>query len=164
MDNQYFDIDKLYQLYLDSCVDEEDYRLVKHTEGYHLITKSLDGIKNKEKEIRVKLGLRHMDYTGENMSILNYRDVRNYTSEQFIKIHGIPLLDIPYWKRILDFECLLFCIFKSDAKSDGKFKEQWDKLGDKHSIIKYGKDIKLIFKDYWKYNHKKVVKKTWSRI
>lgn len=164
LDKQEFDIEYLYNLYLNSCIDEEDYRLVKHTEGYHLINKKINGVKNKEKELREAYGLSHRDYSGVDMSILNYRDVRNYTSDQYIAIKGIPLLDISYWKRILDFECLIFCILIDNIKPAGKIRDDWDKLGKTRRIIKYGKDIKLIIKDYWVSNKSNNTNKTWSRI
>lgn len=158
-----FSIDKLYDLYLNSCVSEEDYRLVKHTEGYHVITQKLEGRQNKERELRKKLELK--DYNINNdFSILNYRDVRNYTEEQYIQLKGLNTTDVSYWKRILDFESYLYCVLRSGIQPSEKFKKEWDKLRRGQEFIKYGTNIKLIIKRYWLDNIDIKTRKTWSRV
>ena len=164
---QEFDMDVLYDLYLNSCVTDEDYRLVKHTEGYHLITKTIPGIKNKERELRKIYNLNDYDNESIPMKILNYRDVRNYRLEEYTKIKGFAQLDESYWKRILAFESFLFCILQTGATPIGEIKEAWEKLKTTSRILKYGDGIKLIIKDYWvkeDAEHSKNKLKTWSRI
>ena len=41
-----FYIDFLYNAYLESCADFEDFLLFKHVEGYHLISRKVEKIKN----------------------------------------------------------------------------------------------------------------------
>lgn len=158
-----FDIDELYNNYLLYSINEEDYKLFKHTEGYHLISKELKGIKNKEKELRNNIGLQHIIYNNTD-EFKEYRDVRKFSLESFVKEQGIIDIDKPYWERKLDFESLLFCITNSGAKPSNDFITEWDKLGKTKSYIKYGNDIKLIIKDYWLYNSTIGKKYSWSRI
>lgn len=159
---QYFDMDNLYNLYLQYCIREEDFNLFKHIEGYHLITRKLNGITNKEKEIRDSLGLGHYSKDINNIEF-NYRDVRSYKLEQFIAIQGLVNINVNYWERKLNFESYLFCITNSDAKPNNYFIEEWNKLGNEKSIIKYGDNIKLIIKDYWIYGNSIRKHTSWSR-
>ncbi|MBO5387125.1 MAG: hypothetical protein J6A59_03180, partial [Lachnospiraceae bacterium] len=39
----YFDIDKLYNLYVDSCYEEDDFNFNKHMGGYHYILRTPQG-------------------------------------------------------------------------------------------------------------------------
>lgn len=164
-DKQNFNIKELYDKYLHSCIRDEDFTIFKHIEGYHLITKRFENIRNKEKELRLEYGLK--DYSDETYDTeLNYRDVRNYSIEQFIINYGLIELNKPKWERVLDFESLLFCITNSEAIPDDKdlnFKSKWGDLGKTKSFIKYGDTIKLIIKDYWIYGNTIGKKYTWSR-
>ena len=161
-----FDIDLLYNYYIESCVDYEDFFIFKHVEGYHLISRKVDKIKNYEKDLRMKYHL--SDYIETDVNIY-YRDVRNLSKDIYsIKI-GAMLFDRPYWERLLDFESYLFCILREKDNiipQNKRFLSDWQSLGEKKSIIKYGdKEVKLIFKDYWLDNSsvRKQIK-TWSRV
>ena len=153
----------LYNLYLNSCVIEDDYLLVKHTEGYHLINKNLPNIKNKEKELRQKENLNHTEESDIGLSKLNYRAVRNYTYDQFIKLHGFIDLEIPYWLRLLKFEYNNYCLMRSNIIPYDINKDEWNKLGKSKNIFKYGDKIKLIIKDYWLDNIDKNIDKTYIK-
>lgn len=159
------DMNKLYKMYLNSCVEIEDYFILKHTEGYHLIYKKLEGVKNKEKELRQLYNLKAISSDGdaESIEILNYRDVRNYTINQMYTQVGMIDTDIPYWKRILDFEMYLFSIIREHLLPDGEFRKEWEKLGKTKEFIKYGDSIKLIIKDYWLDNIERNKDKTWIK-
>jgi hypothetical protein len=160
--NSEFSIEEMYSLYINSCVNEDDYLLVKHTEGYHVINKYIKGTLNKERDLRKEYNLD--DYESNNQGCLKYRDVRNYNSEQFIQLHGLNMNDIPYWKRILSFESYLYCVIQSGATPFGEFKSEWKKLENGKEFIKYGNDIKLIIKRYWLPNIEVETRKTWSRV
>ena len=158
-----FDIQGLYDKYINSCVDYEDYLLFKHVEGYHLISRRVDKIKNEEQNFRKKFGL--SDYRETNVDIY-YRDVRNLSKDNFdIKI-GVEFFETPYWERLLDFESLLFCILRVKDKiepNDLDFAKEWEELGGKRSFIKYGnRGVPLIFKSYWMDGVTRKIK-TWSR-
>lgn len=161
-----FNIDKLYNLYVDGCYKEDDFIYNKHEGGYHYIYKSPKEFKNKEKTLREAYNLQayHMDSKFE----ADYRDVRNFKYEEVIQKIGLRETIELYKVRRLKFESYLYCILRQNIKPsniDSKFTEQWKKLGVTKDHIKYGQSgIKLIFKAYWLNNHKRLKRKSWSRI
>lgn len=157
------DIDKLYNLYLDSCYMEDDFTINKHSGGYHYITKIVDRFFNKECYLRKELGLQH--YNIDNEIIKDYRDVRNYKYTEVIKLSGFRDTIEIYKLRRLKFEAYLYCILRTNIKPNKtKFKREWNRLGKSVDFIKYGDNIKLIIKSYWLNECKPISKKSWSRI
>ena len=162
--DRYFDIDRLYELYLDSIVKDEDYILLDHVEGYHLIDKSIRGVINYERKIRIENDLPDYSFSNINLDI-DYRDVRNISSAEYnIKI-GFRPIEKNYWERILDFESYIYCVLKSGVTPGEKFKEEWSRLRGKVGIVKYGdRGIKLIIKSYWLPGSDRGSRYTWSRV
>lgn len=158
-----FSIDKLYELYLDSCYIEDDFIINKHTGGYHYIIKVVDKFFNKECYLRKELGLQH--YSSESELSEDYRDVRNYRYTEVIKLSGFRDTIETYKLRRLRFESYLYCVLRANLKPNkAKFKQEWNKLGKSVDFIKYGDKIKLIFKSYWLNECKPISKKSWSRV
>lgn len=143
-----FNIEELYQLYIDSCYEEDDFIINKHQGGYHFISKNIPNFENKERKLRELYDL--CDYSACNLVDKDYRDVRQYKYEEVIQKEGIrDTLDL-YKIRRLKFESALFCILRQHIKSnDTEFNIELDKLYSGKQIIKYGNNIKLIFKNYW---------------
>lgn len=143
-----FNIEELYQLYIDSCYEEDDFLINKHQGGYHFISKNIPNFENKERKLRELYDL--CDYSAYNIVDKDYRDVRQYKYEEVIQKEGIRnTLDL-YKIRRLKFESTLFCILRQHIKSnDTEFNMELDKLYAGKQIIKYGNNIKLIFKNYW---------------
>ena len=157
-----FDIEELYQLYIDYCKDYEDSLIYKHTEGYHIISRNVQGMTNYERLFREELGL--SDYLNSDVNLF-YRDVRNLSEREFTVKLGLDLCNKPYWERRLDFESLLYCIIANGALPEGSFRKEWLKLGKTKDFIKYGdKEVKLIFKSYWLPNFRNYQRKSWSRV
>ena len=166
--NYTFDMNELYEKYIDSCFKNDDYLLNKHMGGYHYITRTVDKFVNKEKLIRNDLGLRH--YSEIQACDSDYRDVRQYKYEQVVQMKGLrESLSKLYKLRRLDFDCLIYCIMRENAipyNCSDEFKIDWEKLGTKegNDYIKYGKDIKLIIKSYWKNEYEPWEVKSYSRF
>ena len=158
-----FDIEKLYQLYLDSCYLEDDFLVNKHNGGYHLIDKEIKGFRNKERLIRRDLGL--YDFNFDTKIPKDYRDVRNFKYEEVVQLVGFRnTTDLNHIRRIR-FESYLYCILRSHINSNNEsFNKQLSQLGKTKTVIKYGDSIKLIFKDYWLDSYSTNTYKTYSRI
>lgn len=160
--NDTFNMEELYRRYLASCYMQEDFYLNSHVEGYHIINKNIRGITNKERNLRKEFKLNDII---ESSIDLNYRDVRQYREEDILIKKGLIENQDNYWKRILEFESLLYCIMRDDVIPDNlELKSEWLKLGVSKNIYKYGEDIKLIFKSYWKNSYKQIETKSWSRV
>ena len=163
-----FDMKELYEKYVDSCFKNDDYLLNKHMGGYHYITRTVDKFVNKERLIRNDLGLRH--YSEIDAYDSDYRDVRQYKYEQVVQMKGLrDSLSKLYKLRRLDFDCLIYCIMRENAipyNCSDRFKIEWERLGTEEGkdYIKYGKDIKLIIKSYWKNEYKPWKLKSYSRF
>ena len=164
INEQYFDIDKLYNLYINSCYIEDDFNFNKHMGGYHYILRAPQGFKNREKNIREELNLQHFN----TLSIYDtdYRDVRNFKYEEVIQKEGLRNSIELYKIRRLKFESYLYCSLRQGLNPSNKnFLIEWQRLLKGKDYIKYGNNIKLIFKNYWLNNSKQINnKKTWSRI
>lgn len=160
-----FSLEKVYNLYLDSCYMEKATVLDKHTGGYHVVGKDIKRFNDREEKYR-KLYRLNTFKSDHSQEMLNYRDVRQFKREEVFKKVGVREEEAPYWKRILDFESYIFCVFKS-----GKFPiesehiERFKSLGVTSDYMKYGdKEIKLILKGYWKIDGKLLKRKSWSRL
>ena len=165
IDELYFDINKLYNLYLDSCYVDDDFLITKHTGGYHFITKVVDGFFNKECYLRKENRLQH--YSTGSVIICEYRDVRQYKNHEVVKKEGFRETSDTYKIRRLKFESYLYCILReklSPNKKHKKFLADWDKLGKSSEYIKYGNNIKLIIKSYWLNSYQSIKYKSWTRI
>ena len=157
-----FDMDELYERYISYSKNYENNLIYKHTEGYHIISRNVDGMKNYERVFRKELGLE--DYLPSNVN-LYYRDVRNLSEADFDVKIGLDMSDKPYWERRYDFESMLFCVIWGNAIPSNEFAEQWRQLGKNKQFIKYGdKVLKLIIKSYWFPNCKDFVRKSWSFV
>lgn len=159
-----FSMEELYNRYINACYMQEDYYLNSHVEGYHVITKNIRGITNKERVLRKEFGLE--DYkNGTEKVELNYRDVRQYREEDIEVKMGLVENKDNYWKRILDFESMLYCIMREEVEpKETELLQEWRKLGVSKDIYKYGDDIKLIFKSYWRNNYRPIKLRSWSRV
>lgn len=143
-----FDIEKLYQLYLDSCYINDDFLIQKHNSGYHLIDKEVKGFRNKERLIRKDLGL--YDFNFNTQIPKDYRDVKNFKYKEVVQLAGFRETIELYHLRRIRFESYLYCILRSQIKSNNtKFNNMFEQLGKTKPVIKYGDNIKLIFKEYW---------------
>lgn len=141
-----FDIDKLYKLYVDSAY-ENDKLLEDNIKGHYYISKYFKGMTNRELKLRTKLGLSTYitPYSEEE-----YRDVREYTRDEMIIKFGLVDSSDNYWIRRLKFECYLYCILRKNILSNNsEFNKQFEKLGKTLRFIKYGDNVKFILKDYW---------------
>lgn len=163
LDEAVFDIDKLYRLYIHSCYKEDDFNFNKHAGGYHFINKSIKSFNNREKKYREQYDLD--TYAPDYMYDTDYRDVRNFRYEEVIQKSGL-LDDIDIYKhRRLRFESYLYCVLRQEMKSNNKtFNEKLHSLYNGKDYIKYGSNIKLIFKRYWLNNIDSSINKTWSRV
>lgn len=158
-----FSIDYLYKLYINSSFMEDDFELNKHSGGYHYIDKQPKQFKNKEKQIREAYGLRTYDNSFKYEK--DYRDVRNFKYEEVIKRYGIPDDTDLYKLRRLKFESYLYCILRQHILSDNLlFNKRFNSLYNEKDYIKYGDNIKLIFKNYWLDNQSSRRKRSWSRV
>lgn len=158
-----FDIEQLYQLYLDSCYVNDDFLIQKHNGGYHLIDKEVKGFRNKERLIRRDLGL--YDFNFETRIPKDYRDVRSFKYEEVVQLVGFRETIELYHLRRIRFESYLYCILRSQIKSNNeKFNNMFEQLGKTKSVVKYGDSIKLIFKDYWLNEYKTAKQRTYSRV
>lgn len=143
-----FNIEELYQLYIDSCYEEDDFLINKHQGGYHFISKNIPNFENKERRLREIYGL--PDYSENFIFDNDYRDVRQFKYDEVIQKEGFRSTLELYKIRRLRFEMLLYCIMQQGVKSsDISFNNQINQLGKTKHIVKYGNNIKLIFKDYW---------------
>lgn len=144
-----FSLSELYAKYINSAYKEDDFLYNKHLGGYHAILQQFYGNTNKEKQYRNELGLNH--YTG-NIKTEDFRDVREYRKEQLFDNVIVEHIE-QYEYRRLRFDCMLFCIIKSNAESnDDKFNERLANLKQDESILIYRplRDVPaLIFKSYW---------------
>lgn len=166
-DDKFINLDKLYRLYIDSCFPQDDFIINKHSGGYHYITKTVDKFFNKEKYIRNELELLHFDNETDLLEIKDYRDVRNFNYNEVVKNQGVKDINIYdlYKIRRLKFEAYLYCCLRKDIDPDNDlYKKEWEKLRQGKTFIKYGDNIKLIFKSYWLNNCSEIKRKTWSRI
>ena len=70
-----------------------------------------------------------------------------------------------YKNRRLKFDSYLYCILRADIPSnDSYFNDEISKLKKGKHVIKYGENIKLLFKDYW-FNNIEIKKyQTWMRL
>lgn len=158
-----FNIEELYQLYIDSAYTEDDYLVTNHLGGYHYISRAPKGFKNREMSIRERHRLNN--YSPECETIENYRDVRRFRLDDIVKIKGLRNNNLNYHLRKLNFESYLYCCLRQGVKPDDReFAKKWETLGKQKDIIKYGNGIMLIFKSYWLDEYRPVKKKTWSRI
>lgn len=170
IDDNYFEIDKLYRLYLESCFVEDDFTYNKHSGGYHYIYKSPKEFKNRERKIRDTYDL--PTYTLDNSFEKEYRDVRNFKYEEVIQSTGFIETTELYKIRRLKFESYLYCLLRqnlkpleTDESKNKQFINQWNKLGITKDHIKYGENnIKLIIKAYWLNNYNQTKMKSWSRV
>jgi hypothetical protein len=158
-----FSIKKLYQLYIESCFTEDDFIINKHAGGYHYIDKSIQKFRNKEKEYREQYGLN--TYSKDFKYQHSYRDVRNFKYDEVVLKHGMIDTVELYKIRKLKFESYLFCVMRCKLYcEDDTFNNQLKQLYNGRSMIKYGINIKLIFKNYWVDEYERNTNKTWSTI
>lgn len=158
-----FDIEKLYNLYLDSCYTDDDFIFNKHSGGYHYILRSPKAFKNKEKTLREVYKLQHFSINSTYES--DYRDVRNFKQEEVVQRVGFRDTTELYKIRRLKFESYLYCLLRQGLKpSNTRFLKTWNTLGVTRDYIKYGKNIKLIFKSYWLDEYNPLKNKSWNRI
>lgn len=164
IDTDKYSIEMLYNLYIDSCYKEDDFIYLKHLGGYHTINVNIKAYSNREKKLREEYNLS----TYSNLSKAyekSYRDVRNYKYEEVIQLVGMRDTIENYNIRKLRFESYLYCNLRNNSISDDKqFNELFSQLGKTKDIIKYGDNIKLIFKSYWLDEYRPIVKKSWSRV
>lgn len=160
-----FNINELYQLYIDSCYEQDDLMFNKHLGGYHYIMKSPDKAVNKERIIRELLSLNtYKDNKTPNEA--DYRDVRNFKYNEVVKHVGFRDTISLYRTRRLTFEVELYCMIRQNIPpcGDNTFCNEWKELGVSKEYIKFGENIKLIFKAYWLDKFKQIPKRTWSMI
>lgn len=138
MNDSSIDLDKLYKLYIDSCYKDDDFLVNKHAGGYHYINKSIKAFENRENKLREQYDL--YAFTEDSEYDKDYRDVRQYTYDEVVKIKGLLSNNELYRERRLRFESYLYCCLRQGLLNDIKFKNH---------IHKIGNDIKLIIKDYW---------------
>lgn len=158
-----FDIEKLYKLYIESSFYDDN--ITRDREyGRYYIDKFSKKLTNRELKLRYDL---FIDTFKENQTISedDFRDVRNYTLEHIWTRYGmLDTLDT-YKDRRLKFDSYLYCILRANIESNNsEFNNEWYKLGINRNIIKYGDNIKLIFKDYWKDGIEVKKYQTWMRI
>lgn len=137
-DDNSIDLDKLYKLYINSCYKDDDFLVNKHAGGYHYINKSIKAFDNKEKKLREQYSL--CAFAMDSIYDKDYRDVRQYSYEEVIKLKGLINNIELYRERRLRFESYLYCCLRQGLLNDIQF--------NKH-IYKVGENIKLIIKDYW---------------
>jgi hypothetical protein len=161
--NDEFSIEKLYQNYIDSCY--MDNSLVSHIydNGYHYISKNIEGVENKENRLCKEYDLPR--YNENSIRDKEYRDVRNFKYEEMIQRVGMRSNYEPYKLRRLRFESKIYCLLRQHSEpKEESFRYVWNSLGKTKDYIKYGKGIKLIIKSYWLDDYKPITKKSWSRV
>lgn len=155
------DINKLYKLYLNSCYKDFGDIALEHDGGYHYIDRSVAEFKNMEHKLRNEFGL--TEYSKNSIKLDDYRDVREYSYNEIIRLKGLQDSFEIYKLRRLRFESYLYCCMRDNLNPDGI--PDWSKLGKGLDYIKYGKGIKLIIKAYWLNEFTLFSKKrSWSRI
>lgn len=137
-DDDSVDLDKLYRLYIDSCYKDDDFLVNKHAGGYHYINKSIKSFDNKEKKLREQYNL--CGFSVDSEYDKDYRDLRQYTYDEVIKLKGLISNTELYRERRLRFESYLYCCLRQGLFNNIEFKKRIYKIGD---------GIKLIIKDYW---------------
>lgn len=147
IDKTEFNIEKLYNLYLNSCYPDDDFRINKHIGGYHYITKETEGFRNRERSLRKEYEL--FAYNPNSSYDSDYRDVRQYKYNEVISKSGFIANDEVYKFRRLRFEAYLYCILRQHCLDNIHFNNR---------IYKVGNGIKLIIKDYWLDNKEKPYK------
>ena len=158
-----FSMNDLYEAYIDSCF-WEDGILIGHEGGYHFIDRSPKGFNNIEKLMREEREL--LAYKGTKPVFEDYRDVRNYKYIEVVQKVGLRETFDTYKIRRFKFESLLYCIIAEGAlPTEQEVLPYWKRLKTgKVNLYKYGKDIKLILKDYWFTGVLPTQTKTWSRF
>lgn len=154
-----FRAESLYELYIKSCFSQNDYKVVKHEGGFHFLDKKIEKFENIEHRLRNMYGLDTQ--IGELREIPPYRDVRKFRYEEIQKKYGIFFDTELFRYRKLRFESTLYCFMRAGANAEDI--KNWEQLGKNLDYIKYGKDIKLIFKSYWLNEYKEPERKSWSR-
>lgn len=155
-----FSINRLYQLYLDSCYKDDNYVVLKHESGYHYINQKTSTYKNLEKNLRRKYKL--PDYAEQEQE-KDYRDVREYTYMEVMEKIGIFANTELYKIRRLRFEAYLYCSLREDLVPDDC--PEWQDLGTKYNYLKIKETIPLFIKSYWLNKPKKQVKyRTYMRM
>ena len=145
------DLDKLYNLYIESCYYEDDFLITKHYGGYHYIDRSPKEFRNSEKRLREKFGCSTYDLNFKMDK--DYRDVRNYKYQEVVSKKGMIDSNNNYHIRRLLFEAYLFGIIRNGLLNNLNFK---------HGISKISEDIPLLIKEYWLDNKERKIY-TWSR-
>lgn len=158
-----FDINKIYDLYLDYCYYDANTNFSCHDSGYTYISKRFEGIYNKDRELRYKFMLD----TWHNKFILqekDYRDTRIYkyfTYIDKIKNTDIIISDKEFRYRRLNFEVYLYCCLRSQ-KRPINIDNKWDKLGKSLSYVKIEhRKIPMFIKCEWLDNNELEVNTTW---
>lgn len=147
IDKTEFSIEKLYNLYLNSCYSDDDFRINKHIGGYHYITKETEGFRNRERSLRKEYKL--FAYNHESSYDSDYRDVRQYKYNEVVIKVGFIANDEIYKFRRLRFETYLYCTLRQNCL---------DNLHFNNGIYKVGNSLKLIIKEYWLDNKDKPCK------
>ena len=159
-----FNIEKLYKLYIESCFYDDI--ITKDREyGRYYIDKFSKKLSNRELKLRRDLLI---DTFKDNNSLVHerdFRDVRNYKIEEIWSKYGMIDTIDSYKNRRLKFDSYLYCILRADIPSnDSYFNDEISKLKKGKHVIKYGENIKLLFKDYW-FNNIEIKKyQTWMRL
>jgi hypothetical protein len=157
-----FSIDELYNYYIDSSYEDDDFKLNKHIGGYHYIFRAPDKFNNREKKLRSDYYLKDL---AEDIWFNEYRDVRKYKYNEVIQKEGMRDTCELHEYRRLRFESTLYCILRQHSISDNEhFNKQLKQLGVTKDYIKYGNNIKLIFKSYWLDEYRPIKKYSWSRV
>lgn len=147
IDKTEFSMNKLYSLYLNSCYSDDDFRINKHTGGYHYIIKETEGFRNRERSLRKEYEL--FAYNPNSSYDSDYRDVRQYKYNEAVSKSGFIANDEVYKFRRLRFEAYLYCVLRQNCLYNIHFNNR---------IHKVGNGIKLIIKDYWLDNKEKPCK------
>ena len=160
-----FDIDKLYKLYIESAYTDYENILSERIKGYYFIDKVTKRLYNRELKLRRELELETFSQDYSPNQLKDYRDVRNYKQEEIVIKYGLVESLENYRERRLRFESLLYCVMNDNLLSnDEQFNKELVKLGKTKDIIKYGNNIKLIFKSYWLKEYKPIKYKTWLKV
>lgn len=154
-----FKAESLYSLYLKSCYVKDMYEVLKHEGGFHFLDKKVEKFENVELRVRNMYGLDTQ--IGKLREIPPYRDVRKFRYEEITKKLN-DFYDIELFRyRRLRFESTLYSLMRAGAVAEDI--KNWEQLGKTVDYIKYGENIKLIFKSYWLNEFKEPIRKTWSR-